>query len=168
MPNVRVDTPVGPLILREAGDAVTQLRWGADESMSSVSPILAAACAQIEAYFQGLLRRFDVPLRPSGSAFDLSVWRLLQEIPYGETKTYGALARTLGTSARAVGGACSRNPIPVIIPCHRVTGAGGHLGGYSGGRGLETKRALLRLETPRGVAPPSRRPRPPIDERSLT
>ena len=86
-----------------------------------------------------------MPLAPAGSGFRQRVWQAMQAIPVGETRSYGALARALGSAPRAVGGACGANPIPILIPCHRVV-AGGGLGGYSGGAGLATKIALLKLE----------------------
>jgi methylated-DNA-[protein]-cysteine S-methyltransferase len=102
---------------------------------------------QLAEYFAGERREFDLPLAPSGTAFQLRVWAALLEIPYGETTSYGALAATLGlgpAGSRAVGAANGRNPISIVVPCHRVIGAGGALIGYGGG--LPTKRALLDLE----------------------
>ena len=104
------------------------------------------AKAQIEAYFAGTRRTFDLPLRVEGSEFQRAVCAAMLEIPHGETRTYGEIARDLGQSAQAVGRACGHNPIPVLIPCHRVMGAGGKLTGYSGQGGVETKLALLRHE----------------------
>lgn len=111
------------------------------------------AIAQLEAYFAGELERFDLPLAPAGTPFQREVWCLLRSIPYGETVSYGELARRLGRSNayRAVGAANGRNPIPIIIPCHRVIGANGSLTGFGGG--LEIKRRLLELETGRRQAP---------------
>ena len=104
---------------------------------------------QLEAYFAGELKRFDLPLplAPSGTAFQLKVWRALQEIPYGEVASYGEVARAIGNpkAVRAVGGANARNPIPIIIPCHRVIGSDGSLTGFGGG--LTTKQRLLDLES---------------------
>jgi methylated-DNA-[protein]-cysteine S-methyltransferase len=105
-----------------------------------------AATEQLAEYFRGERTTFDLPLAPCGSAFQLSVWNLLRQIPYGETRSYGQLARELGnvSLAREVGGANARNPLSVIVPCHRVVGAKGQLVGYAGG--LERKRFLLDLE----------------------
>ncbi len=89
---------------------------------------------------------FDLPLALDGTAVELGVWRLLAAIPYGETRSYGELGRALGLAPRAVGRACGSNPLPIVIPCHRVIGKDGNLGGYSGGEGAETKRRLLQLE----------------------
>jgi methylated-DNA-[protein]-cysteine S-methyltransferase len=114
------------------------------------SPPLDEARRQLEAYFAGELRDFDLPLAPEGSEFQLRVWEQLRAIPYGETISYGELARRVGdpAAARAVGLANGRNPLPVIVPCHRVIGADGSLTGFGGG--LERKRRLLELEA--GVA----------------
>jgi len=105
---------------------------------------------QLTAYFEGRLKRFDLPLAPVGTAFQLSVWEALKAIPYGEVASYGEIARAIGNpkAVRAVGGANARNPIPIIIPCHRVIGSDGSLTGFGGG--LETKRRLLDLESCRG------------------
>jgi methylated-DNA-[protein]-cysteine S-methyltransferase len=114
------------------------------------TPPLDEARRQLEAYFAGELREFDLPLAPEGSEFQLRVWEQLRAIPYGETISYGELARRVGdpAAARAVGLANGRNPLPVIVPCHRVIGADGALTGFGGG--LERKRRLLELEA--GVA----------------
>lgn len=105
-----------------------------------------AVVAQLRAYLDGRLQRFELQLRPSGTAFQQRVWQQLQRIPFGQTWSYLDVARELGSpgSARAVGGACGRNPIPVILPCHRVVAAGGRLGGYTGG--LDRKIWLLQHE----------------------
>jgi methylated-DNA-[protein]-cysteine S-methyltransferase len=106
----------------------------------------AAAVEQLEEYFEGARTEFDLALDPHGRRFDRAVWALLAEIPYGETRSYGELARGLGRPdrARAVGSANARNPIPIVLPCHRVIGSDGSLTGYGGG--LDLKRALLALE----------------------
>jgi methylated-DNA-[protein]-cysteine S-methyltransferase len=111
------------------------------------NPILVEAVRQLRAYFAGDLKEFDLPLDPSGSAFQRSVWEQLSKIGYGETASYGEIARRLGmtgAASRAVGLANGRNPIPIVIPCHRVVGAKGALTGYAGG--VERKQALLDLE----------------------
>ena len=107
---------------------------------------LAEAKDQLDAYFDGRLKAFDLPLKPAGTPFQFSVWARLHEIPYGATTTYGALARALNTAPLAVGGACGRNPLPIVVPCHRVTGAGGRITGYSAIGGIAAMKALLRLE----------------------
>jgi len=110
-------------------------------------PVLRDAVAQLEAYFKGALEQFDLPLDPQGSDFQSSVWTELRKVGYGETVTYGELAHRLGLkpgASRAVGLANGRNPLPIVVPCHRVVGAGGTLTGYAGG--LERKQLLLDLE----------------------
>jgi methylated-DNA-[protein]-cysteine S-methyltransferase len=102
---------------------------------------------QLDAYFAGKLRQFDLPMHPEGTDFRRRLWRAMTDIPYGETRTYGDLARVAGGSPRAVGGACGANPLPILIPCHRVLAAGGRFGGYSGAGGLATKRVLLDIES---------------------
>ena len=108
--------------------------------------MLVRAQRQLEEYFRGERTRFDLPLQPKGTPFQLAVWRALTEIPYGETASYGDVARAVGRpkAFRAVGMANHCNPIPIIVPCHRVIGSDGRLTGYAGG--LEIKRALLELE----------------------
>jgi methylated-DNA-[protein]-cysteine S-methyltransferase len=137
-------SPVGALVVEEDDGAIVAIRW-ASAPAGNGSPLLAETARQLDAYFAGQLHDFDLPLRPEGSAFELSVWDQMRQIPRGETRTYGELAAALGSAPRAIGGACGKNPIPVIIPCHRVLGKTG-LGGYSGEGGLDTKRKLLALE----------------------
>jgi len=153
MPLLSVSSPFGWLVLHERDGAIVALRWG-DSAPSEETPLLCAARDQLAAYFAGQSRRFTLPLAPAGTVFQRRVWKALTEIGFGETRTYGALAQSLGSGPRAVGGACGRNPIPLLIPCHRVIGSGGQLGGYSGQGGLVTKAALLRLEQP-GLPPRS-------------
>lgn len=146
MPRLSLESPLGRLSLFEEDERLTALDWGAKRSTGEPSALLLRARRQLEAYFAGKLTEFDLPLAPRGSPFELEVWRLMQEIPYGETRSYGDLASELRAAPRAVGQACGRNPLPILIPCHRVLAAGGALGGYSGGRGVDTKRRLLILE----------------------
>lgn len=114
------------------------------------SPLLLEARQQLDAYFVGDLTSFNLPLDPvGGTAFQRRVWQAMTSIPYGHTRTYGEVAADLGSSARAVGGACGRNPLPILIPCHRIVGRNGSLGGYTGLEGTDTKKRLLMLE---GVA----------------
>lgn len=140
-----IKTPIGPLTLEADENAVTAIRFSAG-SAQDASPLLDAAEAQLREYFAGARRTFDLPLAPHGTAFQQRVWAALRAIPYGETRTYGELAAAIGnpSASRAVGMANHRNPIPIIIPCHRVIGANGTLTGYAGG--LEIKRRLLALE----------------------
>lgn len=144
------NSPVGPLTLFEEDGVIIAVEWGwPPESEDAPAPVLERACDQLDAYFEGHLKEFDLPLAPMGTAFQKKVWQAMSRIPFGATRTYGDLATELGTSPRALGGACGRNPIPIIIPCHRILGSNGGLGGYSGMDGTETKAFLLRLE---GVA----------------
>lgn len=148
MPKMRIrtiDSPIGPLTLAEEADLLTGLRF-ADERGADESPLLFEAERQLEAYFAGRRRVFELPLCAQGTPFQQSVWRALTSIPYGETATYGDVARAIGRprACRAVGMANHVNPLPVFIPCHRVIGAGGALTGYAGG--LDVKRFLLELE----------------------
>ena len=125
--------------------------WSSDPDLESLS----AACRQLDEYFRGARTRFDLPLDPRGTPFQMSVWRALRDIPFGETTTYGSVARQLGAPAatRAVGAAVGRNPISIVVPCHRVLGSDGSLTGYAGG--LDRKRALLALERPGAIRPSS-------------
>ena len=138
-------SPVGPLTVFSDGAAIIALEFG-QAPESQTSPLMEEARRQLDAYFTGRLTSFDLPLSPAGTPFQQSVWQQMIEIPHGQSRSYGDLARILKSSARAVGGACGKNPIAIIIPCHRVLAAGGRIGGYSGGGGPETKRILLRLE----------------------
>ena len=144
MPETFVETPVGPLCVVQDGDAITALDWrrGAQDR----SAVLDQAHAQLLAYFVGELTVFDLPLQVEASPFVQSVCQEMQAIPFGETVTYGDIAKSLSCAAQPVGRACGANPIPVIIPCHRVMGANGKLTGFSGMGGVETKVALLRHE----------------------
>ena len=139
-----IETPVGWLTISADERALTGLDWR--RAQERPSQLTGAAIAQLAAYFSGTLKCFDLPLAPAGSAHELRVWAELCRIPYAETITYGELARRVGSVARAVGGTCGANPIGIVIPCHRVTAAGGALGGFSGAGGPATKRKLLGLE----------------------
>jgi methylated-DNA-[protein]-cysteine S-methyltransferase len=146
-----IDSPIGELLLIGDGDALTGLHMDPDLAHLPGDWVRdPAAFAEVEAqlgsYFAGELTEFDLPLAPRGSAFQLSVWETLLEIPYGETWSYGAVAERIGRpdAVRAVGACNGQNPIAVIVPCHRVIGANGSLVGYGGG--LDRKRLLLELE----------------------
>jgi methylated-DNA-[protein]-cysteine S-methyltransferase len=144
-----VETPVGRLAIEADHDAVTGLRWaspGENARDNTPSPVLTEATRQLERYFARTLKRFDLPLAQRGTDFQKRVWTMMSAIPYGETATYGGMAMALGSGPRPVGMACARNPIPIIVPCHRVLASGGKEGGFSGGTGLPTKRQLLALE----------------------
>jgi methylated-DNA-[protein]-cysteine S-methyltransferase len=146
MPRLSLESPVGRLCLFEEAGTLTAIDWSGKRSAGEPTPLLLEAKRQLAAYFAGRLRQFDLPLAPQGSPFELRVWQLMSDIPFGETRSYGDLAQDLAAAPRAVGQACGRNPLPIVIPCHRVLAAGGGLGGYSGGRGVDTKRRLLILE----------------------
>lgn len=132
------------MTLFEENEALVALEWGQTPEEGS-SSLLFEARNQLTEYFDGGRMAFDLPFRLRGTPFQQSVWKLMGDIPFGDTRTYGDLASDLHSAPRSVGGACGRNPLPIIIPCHRVL-AGTGLGGYSGGGGANTKRLLLRLE----------------------
>ena len=141
-----IESPVGPLTITAAEGTITAVDFGAGGGPSPNGGVLAEAARQLTEYFAGSLRDFTLPVSPEGTPFRRRVWAAMQSIPYGQTRSYGDLARDLDSAPRAVGGACGANPIPLIIPCHRVVGARGALGGFSGGAGCDTKRQLLALE----------------------
>jgi methylated-DNA-[protein]-cysteine S-methyltransferase len=151
MPTTTHTSPLGPIRLRSDAGALVALTFGSAPERDDADPVLRAACVQLDEYFAGERRTFDLPLRLDGSAWERRVWAALLEIPYGTTATYGQLATMLGApgSARAVGSANGRNPVSIVVPCHRVIGAGGALTGYAWG--VERKSGLLDLE--RGVLP---------------
>ncbi|MFI5023472.1 MAG: methylated-DNA--[protein]-cysteine S-methyltransferase [Alphaproteobacteria bacterium] len=144
MPSLSLASPLGTLTLGEEGGALVSLAFGGTRGHDE-TPLLRQAKTQLLEYFAGRRREFALPLAPEGTPFQQALWQALLAIPYGELSTYGELATALKSAPRAIGGACGRNPIPIIIPCHRVVAAGS-LGGYSGGQGLATKRKLLALE----------------------
>ena len=153
-----VQTPCGPLILASELELLRVIGWPAQEQelgsiLDSAAGVAAESdalfretCRQLQGYFEGRLETFDLPVKPAGTAFQQQVWAALQTIPYGTTLTYQALADRLGLSggARAVGAANGKNPISIVIPCHRVIGTSGKLTGYAGG--MRTKQYLLELE----------------------
>ncbi|MCH7935839.1 MAG: methylated-DNA--[protein]-cysteine S-methyltransferase [Proteobacteria bacterium] len=146
MPHLSLNSPLGPLTVFEDHGAVVAVEWGRAGRSDPSSPLLEEARRQLDTYFDGRLKVFDLSLHPPGSAFQRAVWGQMLRIPYGRTRTYGDIADALMSAPRAVGGACGCNPIPIIVPCHRVVGADGRMTGYSGGQGIETKIQLLRLE----------------------
>ena len=150
MPQLSVHSPLGPLTITEADNAIVSLDWGWAPDAAQ-SGLLALACDQLDAYFAGTRQTFQLPLAPRGTPFQKNVWSHMLNIPYGGKATYGDVARTLDSAPRAVGGACGRNPIPIFIPCHRVVGGGGRLTGYSGAGGIGTKQYLLDLEAGKPV-----------------
>jgi methylated-DNA-[protein]-cysteine S-methyltransferase len=145
MPHLTITSPVGALTLTEEKERLVGLDWsripGGEET-----PLLREARRQLEAYFAGRLRTFGLPLALAGTPFRRGVWAAMQRIPYGETRSYGELALELGSAPRAIGGACGKNPIAIIVPCHRILASGRRLGGYSGGSGGASKRIILTLE----------------------
>jgi methylated-DNA-[protein]-cysteine S-methyltransferase len=143
MPSLSISSPVGPLTIEERNGKITAISWG--NGGGNGSPLLAEAARQLTDYFAGKRLLFDLPLAPGGSPFETRVWSAMQAIPYGQTRTYGELAHLTDSGPRAVGRACGSNPIPIVIPCHRVLAKGG-LGGYSGEGGLATKQRLLTIE----------------------
>ena len=148
MPRLTVQTPVGPLTLTEESSAITRVTW--EGRHADDTALLRKAAAQITEYFRGDRHDFDLPLTIEGSDLQRRACAAMSAIPYGETRTYGDLARDLDVPAQAIGQACGGNPIPVIIPCHRILGASS-LGGFSGGTGIETKVALLKHEGAAGL-----------------
>ncbi|MGA5305275.1 methylated-DNA--[protein]-cysteine S-methyltransferase [Nucisporomicrobium flavum] len=153
-----LETPIGPLGVDLDGETVIGVRFGASPAWApepggpawasgSGDPAAERVLAELGGYFSGTVTEFSVPVEMrGGSDFERAVWAQIASIPYGEMRTYGAIATALGDpgAARAVGTACNRNPVPVIVPCHRVVGAGGKLVGFGGG--LPRKRQLLELE----------------------
>lgn len=143
---------IGKYGLREENGVLTHLWFGCNQLPETFqdevkeTPLLKQAKSQLDNYFAGKLKVFSIPLAPNGTSFQQKVWQLLQQIPYGETRTYGQLATQAGNpkASRAVGMANNRNPLPIFIPCHRVIGANGTLTGYAGG--LDVKQILLNIE----------------------
>jgi methylated-DNA-[protein]-cysteine S-methyltransferase len=144
-----VHTPIGRLLLSRNAHGLSDVRF-AGEPSSSNDPLLVEAADQLRAYFAGELREFDLPLAPRGTEFQRRVWDAVSAVPFGATSSYAEIASAIGTpsACRAVGAANGRNPLPVIVPCHRIVGSTGALTGYGGG--LARKRALLDLEAHAG------------------
>ncbi len=150
----RLGSPIGRIEVIGNGEAIVSLsieragRLPGDELPEQSDPVLDRAVSQLEEYFAGRRRDFDLPLSLAGTAFQLSVWEQLVELEFGEVVSYGELGLATGRPAagRAVGGAVGANPIPIIVPCHRVLGSDGRITGYSGGEGIPTKSWLLRHE----------------------
>jgi methylated-DNA-[protein]-cysteine S-methyltransferase len=145
VPQLSLHSPIGEISVSEEDGALVAVDWGWG-SLQSETLLLRRACEQLHAYFDGELTTFDLPLAPRGTPYQRRVWHALCAIPYGETRSYRDVALAAGGSARSVGQANGNNPIPIIIPCHRVV-ASTHLGGYSGNGGLATKRWLLAVES---------------------
>lgn len=146
MPQLSLHTPLGDLTLSEEDGAIVALDWGRGRDQTE-TPLLRRARDQLQDYFDGTRTAFDLPLAPHGTEFQRKVWVALCTIPAGQTRSYAEIAHQVGCrAARAIGQANGANPIPILIPCHRVVAADGSLGGYSGGEGEATKRYLLDLE----------------------
>ena len=145
MPHLSLHAPIGDITVFEDDGAIVALEWGwvGDQQPTK---LLQRARDQLHDYFDGALKTFDLPLAPAGTPYRKTVWQALCTIPYGETRTYIDIARIAGGSPRSVGQANGRNPIPLIIPCHRVVAAGGCLGGFSARDGINMKRRMLELE----------------------
>ena len=142
-----IDTPAGRLVLSSKGGALCSISPAQQEEIfCACDPVLDETERQLRQYFAGERKGFELPLHMEGSQLDCAVWQRLLSIPFGEISTYGAIAAALGKpkASRAVGGACSRNPLLIVVPCHRVIAGMGKLTGFAAG--LEMKRALLRLE----------------------
>lgn len=142
------ETPLGPMTVMATDMAITAVRFGRFDLPygEACAPLLRQAVGELREYFAGVRRDFTLPLAPAGTVFQQQVWAALSEIPYGETRTYGWIAARIGRpkACRAVGMANNRNPIAIVVPCHRVVGSSGALTGYAAG--LPVKEALLRLE----------------------
>lgn len=151
---ITVDSPIGALQLVADSEGLTHIAFPGKHDRSipnGANDVLRQAAAQLEEYFAGRRRTFDLPLHAQGTEFQQEVWSALRDIPWGETRSYGDLARHIGRekAVRAVGAANGRNPLPIVVPCHRVIGADGSLTGFAGG--LAIKRQLLALEGAEGT-----------------
>lgn len=145
MPQLSLHTPLGEITVSEEDGAIVSLDWGRGSDQDA-TPLLREARDQLHDYFDGQRLTFQLPLAPHGTPYQRRVWAALTRIPPGETRSYLDIAREIASVPRAVGQANGRNPIPILIPCHRVIAATGALGGFSGGDGPPTKRYLLDLE----------------------
>ncbi len=142
-----IDSPVGAIAIAASDEAVERIELGGETEAPRVPhPLLDEAARQIAAYFDGRLDRFDLPLAPCSTPRGEELRAAILAIPYGETQSYGEVARRTESGPRAIGQACRRNPLPLVVPCHRVIAASGAIGYYSGGRGVTTKAALLNHE----------------------
>lgn len=158
LPQLSLHTPIGDLTVSAEDGSIVAIDWGWGRDQTD-TPLLRRARDQLHRYFDGESTLFDLPLAPRGTAYRQRVWAALLAIPPGTTRSYIDIARIAGGSARSVGGANGANPIPIVIPCHRVVATTG-IGGYSGGDGLPTKRHLLQLEARASRGPPILTPHP--------
>ena len=145
MNSCSLKTPLGPIRIEETDGKITGVAFGSARSNGS-SPVLSEAKKQLSEYFSGHRKEFSLPLEAQGTEFQKKVWKALQKIPFGRITTYGDLAKKVGApkGARAVGSAMGKNPLPILVPCHRVLAQGGKIGGFSGGIALKEK--LLSIE----------------------
>ena len=142
-----IDSPLGPVRVIEIDGAIADIKFAMSPRQDN-TPLLSRAAEQLADYFAGERQSFDLPLAPPHSTFQARVRDAMLAIPYGETRSYGELAAKTGSAARAVGQGCGSNPIPIVVPCHRVLAAGGKIGGFSARGGVTTKRWLLAHEAP--------------------
>jgi methylated-DNA-[protein]-cysteine S-methyltransferase len=145
-----LSSPIGPIVVTADAHRLLSIRIGdhrtAAEGGGATSPLTEEAARQLTAWFEGLLHFFDLPLMPPSTARGSELRAAICAIGYGETASYGELARQADSGPRAIGQACRRNPFPIVVPCHRVIGAGQSIGYYSGGEGIKTKRWLINFE----------------------
>ena len=147
MSQLCMHSPIGDLTVTDEDGAIISLDWGwVPQEWQAETPLLREAINQLDDYFDGKRVDFDLPLNPPGSDYQKKVCFAMKAIPGGTTRSYGEIAKDLESSAQAVGNACGLNPIPIIIPCHRVLAAGKQMGGFSGDGGVDTKKILLELE----------------------
>lgn len=141
-----IKTPIGNIKIEECNGEIIRITYSEEAPVTSVNKVLQIAEKQLAEYFAGVRREFDLPLNPKGTEFQHKVWNALKEIPYGETRTYKQIAENIGkpTACRAVGMANNKNPIMIVVPCHRVVGSNGSLTGYA--FGVDMKEKLLKLE----------------------
>ena len=145
MPRRSLETVTGRVTVSEEDGALVAVNWG-EEAQDDDTPLLREALSQLADYFAGTRTAFDLPLAPQGNDLQQAVWRELLAIPYGETRTYGEIAKAVDNLPQPVGQACGANPLAILIPCHRAVAAGGGSGGFSAPGGLATKYSLLKLE----------------------
>ena len=142
-----IDSPFGPITFTVEEGFVTLVKFEpGEDNFDGGNPVMAETARQLREYAAAARFSFDLPLAPAFSDFQSQIRRCMIAIPYGEMRTYGELAKELGSASQAVGQACGANPIPIIVPCHRVVASGGKLGGFSGGDGAPTKKKLLNHE----------------------
>ena len=144
-----IASPVGAIAISASEETIVSIDWLGDSAGPEPSshPLLEEAAAQLTAYFDGKLTDFDLPLEPKSTKRGNELRDAIIAVPYGETASYGEVARKASSGPRAIGQACQRNPLPIVVPCHRVIAAGGKIGYYSGGDGIPTKRYLLNHES---------------------